>query len=640
MSTPAPPPPGRRIAVLVVLLWAAFALRAVQLDRRPLWWDEGLSAHLSQYDPPGLIDEMRITHHADPPGYPLILSAWTRLAGGSPFALRFLSALLGTAAVALTWALGRRLAGGRTALFAAALVALAPAQVYYTREAKSYALASAGALLSIYAWGCRLGYARGAPSDRRRSARWWAAYVVGTALAVGSHYYLGLLVLWQGLWVAGGAARALIRRSAPPRRVLARAAPWVLAALAVGLILAPGVLPLLRSTISGVAGVSRGQEALPPWTYVGRVARELAVGPELGDAASWAAVAGLAALAVAGLLNARRGRAFLLAWIGVPLLAAYPLQAAFPFFRPRFLLYLQPACGLLVARGLAAAWRPRRLAAAAKMALALLVLVPWLLALAHVYAAPADPAEDPRPAIARIRSQAEPGDALVYVYIWQSGYLSAYYPQNDLALYRAYYTPETVGAEMEAIFADHARLWLLSYRVAAQDPQNLSGSWLEAHAYRAESAWYGDHHLALYLAPDFETPGVGPEQDTASFAGGIELRYPRVEARLAPGDALALPLRWRALSTPEENYQVFVHLGRPGQPPVAQSDGPPRNGLSPTAAWAAGQEVLDRRVLTLPETLAPGRYRLSAGLYRLSDGARLPVDGEDAVRLGTVEVRP
>jgi hypothetical protein len=220
------------------------------------------------------------------------------------------------------------------------------------------------------------------------------------------------------------------------------------------------------------------------------------------------------------------------------------------------------------------------------------------------------------------------------------GYLLSYDPQNRMALYRAHYTAQNVGAELESIFASHPRLWLLSYRIAAEDPANLPGSWLEGEAYKVEGNWYGSNHLALYLAADFETPGVGPDEGTAVFGEQIELRYPQVDARLKPGDVLALPLRWRAITVPGEDYTVFVHLGVAGVPPLVQNDGPPRNGLSPTATWAAGREVLDRRALTLPDTLPAGHYRVFVGLYRSSDGSRLPVSGQvaDILPIGDVQV--
>jgi len=619
----------------MVVLLAAFALRAAQLSRKPLWWDEGLSAHLAQQSPPDLLDEMQITNHADPPFYPLALSAWRVLAGNSPFALRFLSASLGVAAVALTWTTGCWLAGKRAALLAALFVALSPMQVHYTREAKSYALASACALLSTYAWGRKLGYADQVSSP---SKRWWIVYVLSAAAAVGSHYYLGLLVLWQGLWVMGDATLALAREDREPRQTLARLGRWLLAAGAIAVLLTPGTATLFKTTVRGVVGISKA-DPLALWDYLGRVTLEFCAGPNAERAIAWTASIALAAVGIIGLLTIEK-RALTLTWIAAPAVAAYLIQTIYSFFHPRFLLYLGPACCILVGSGVAALWSRRRPLA---IALAALMVGLWIPGLAHVHTAPVDEAEDARPAIAHIQAEARPGDALVYVYIWQTGYLFSYYPQNELTLYRAYYTPQSVGEELKAILDAHPRLWLFSYRVAAEDAQNLSGSWLEAKAYKVESNWYGEHHLALYLAPDFQTDGVGPGEDTVSFDAQIQLRYPLVEAQLSPGDALALPLRWRALAEPEEDYQVFLHLGAPDAPPLAQNDGPPKNGLSPTSTWSVGQRVVDRRVLLLPDALPPGRYLVTAGLYRLSDGSRLPVSGArgaKAAKLGYVEVKP
>jgi hypothetical protein len=265
----------------------------------------------------------------------------------------------------------------------------------------------------------------------------------------------------------------------------------------------------------------------------------------------------------------------------------------------------------------------------------------WVPGLASEYRGTVDEAENPLPMVEIVRSQARPGDALAYGYVWQVGYLLSYCPSSDLTFYRAHYTPQTVGPELTSIFSAHPRLWLLDYRRAAGDPANLPGSWLEAEAYRVESGWYGDHHLALYLDPATRTAGVGPEEGAGSFDGRIELRYPLVDARLGPGDVLALPLRWRALVSIEEDYQAFVHLGKTALPPAAQSDGAPRNGLEPTCGWVADKEVVDRRALPLPETIEPGTYRVTAGLYRLADGKRLPVDGADELDglvLGYVEI--
>jgi hypothetical protein len=371
--------------------------------------------------------------------------------------------------------------------------------------------------------------------------------------------------------------------------------------------------------------------------FLERTGTEFIAGPESMASAIW--LAGLAALVILSALVKADTGLFAFTWVIVPLLAAYLIQRAYPFFYPRFLLYVGPVCYLLVSRAIETVRKRLSSAVASVVILVILIAcVPWLV---RIYTVPLDLAEDPRPAMARIRSLAQPDDALVYVYIWQVGYLLSYYPHNALDLYRAFYTPQSVGPELDRVFSRHSRLWLLSYRTTAEDPYNLSASWLETNAFKVESAWYGVHNLALYLAPNFRTAGVGPDEGVATFDQRIELNYPLVRARLHPGDAMALPLRWRALAAPEEDLIVFVHLGLAGAPPLAQSDTAPQNGKRPTRTWAVGEEILDRRVITLPQGLTDGRYWVMVGLYRPTNGSRLPIDGAeggDAVTLGYVQV--
>jgi hypothetical protein len=59
---------------------------------------------------------------------------------------------------------------------------------------------------------------------------------------------------------------------------------------------------------------------------------------------------------------------------------------------------------------------------------------------------------------------------------------------------------------------------------------------------------------------------------------------------------------------------------------MAQSDGRRHDGLDPARAWTAHEDVIDRSELLAPEGVSPGRYLVRVGLYRLSDGRRLPLD--------------
>jgi hypothetical protein len=66
---------------------------------------------------------------------------------------------------------------------------------------------------------------------------------------------------------------------------------------------------------------------------------------------------------------------------------------------------------------------------------------------------------------------------------------------------------------------------------------------------------------------------------------------------------------------------------------VAQHDGPPNAGQSPTSGWLKGDRVLDEHQIPLPADLPAGEYRLIVGLYDAAgERLRLP-DGENHVLL-------
>ena len=87
-----------------------------------------------------------------------------------------------------------------------------------------------------------------------------------------------------------------------------------------------------------------------------------------------------------------------------------------------------------------------------------------------------------------------------------------------------------------------------------------------------------------------------------------------------------LTLFWQTDAAVAEDYTVFAHVLDASHSQAAQEDGPPVNGWYPTSNWAPGQVVVDRRTIPLPaDTPAAAGLTVAVGLYRLSDGSRLPV---------------
>jgi hypothetical protein len=149
---------------------------------------------------------------------------------------------------------------------------------------------------------------------------------------------------------------------------------------------------------------------------------------------------------------------------------------------------------------------------------------------------------------------------------------------------------------------------------------------------------------ASVIPETWETPEPDVARDVilGDFARLLGFDAP---AQARPGETANVTLYWEATATHPADAIAFVHLWSPGRDaPWAQHDAPPRAGGYPTAAWVEGDLIPDTHPVTLPEDLPPGRYPLWAGLYRRSDGTRLPAVGpegrlpHDLVPLGTIEV--
>jgi 4-amino-4-deoxy-L-arabinose transferase-like glycosyltransferase len=111
----------------------------------------------------------------------------------------------------------------------------------------------------------------------------------------------------------------------------------------------------------------------------------------------------------------------------------------------------------------------------------------------------------------------------------------------------------------------------------------------------------------------------------ASLGGQVELIGVRLaDDSLQPGATLRGTLYWRAITPITDNYTVFVHLLSAGNV-IAQHDAQPLGGDFPTSSWAPGDVIADPFTIAIPNVPA-GDYSLVTGMYRLSDGRRLPID--------------
>jgi len=177
---------------LAGLIALAAVVRLSTLDLQSFWYDEAFTpVHVLHS---GLGATLRSVVHTEntPPLWYLIAWADSRVLGDGEIALRLPSALAGILTVPIVWAIGTELANRRTALIAAALVAVNPLFVWYSQEARAYALFVLTAALAML---CFV-RAQSEPTPRRM-----AAFAVAGALALLSHYFAVFLLVPMALWL-------------------------------------------------------------------------------------------------------------------------------------------------------------------------------------------------------------------------------------------------------------------------------------------------------------------------------------------------------------------------------------------------------------------------------------------------------
>ena len=159
----------------------------------------------------------------------------------------------------------------------------------------------------------------------------------------------------------------------------------------------------------------------------------------------------------------------------------------------------------------------------------------------------------------------------------------------------------------------------------------------------------------IYLTPRpvvhwegrFDIPQAIQHPLEVNLGEGVRLLgYELDSTTLQPGQAISLTFYWQARAEMKMSYTVFTHLLNDEEALVAQRDQVPGSGKYPTTGWQPGEVLVDRYQIPVPQELPVGTYQLTAGMYEVWTGERLPAlapDGrrlpEDRIPLGEIEVR-
>lgn len=487
-------------------LFAAL-LTYVGIDRKGLWLDEALSLNVtsSWADFPLRLQELRGASWL----YYLLLFGWHSFAE-SDTALRISSLLAGAVATALTYLIGRRLAGPWGGTLSALILASNWMFISHSQELRMYALATA----LVCANGLIL-----LRAIRVRTTGPWLLCGLLSVLCMATHYFALLA------WAAQFAAALVVWR---------RDVNWRGASLAVATALAAVLIHWVLFQPSAIA--TSNFLSVPSIKELGWTLEKFS-GTNRPQAVLFAC-AGVVAIGLSLLVARRSGTlgdrlrevAWLASWLILPIFGLYVLSiVGRPVFLVRYLVPAIPALALLVGCALARIRSPWLLAG-----LVSLVVVSQIASYREFRNL--DQKEDWRAAAAHYKANAMAGDTVVFFsyYVeapfrryaglsWASGRSTpAIQPDNE----RLYLWSNEDGATLpfdDAIVAlsGRNRVWLvLSHDLLAFNPQQNRArqrlfELLAQLDLRAQQEWQvsGVRLLLLVKPPETTSTNGGAAQE-------------------------------------------------------------------------------------------------------------------------------
>lgn len=473
--------------LFVIGTLTAIAVAVRMVSTRGLWVDEAITVAQAQQPFGTMLDQLGSVD-VHPPLHHAMVWVLVRIAGTSEMVVRAPSILAGALLVPAVFGLANALYGRRTGLVAAAFVAIAPFAVWYSQEARMYSLFMLFATLAFWAQVAAL----------RGDGRWaWVGYAAATAAMAWTQWFAIVPIAAQQIVFAGAWLRRRHHRTQRRRLLLV----WA-AALGASTALVLPLLPLALDQLGAYSGRSGAAVSAPAQagSAASGLAGEVSV-YAVGANAIWAVVGYhsdgvmtqlaalwplllLAAFAALGRGRSRRTTA-LLTCIAVPtILFVLAGLVKRDLFELRYFAGVVPLLLVLVARALTAVFhRNRTQIVAAAVAIVLLGV-----GLVDQQLNGANPRRyDFEGALERVRSEADPGDVVLY-------------EPDYLAEVVEYYAPEMSARPIDerGLVDDGAATWVLATTRVADD---------EATSARVGDA-LADLEAERSIVAEFEVPNV------------------------------------------------------------------------------------------------------------------------------------
>ena len=647
---------------LAFLTLLAFALRTVLLDAQSFWYDEGVTAMLAQLE---WVELTRWTaNDIQPPLYYYLTALWGRLAGWSEWSLRFVSVFFGVLAIPLSAALTIKLSHGqRSGIFAALLATLHPLLIYYSQEARMYALLTTLGLL--------VGYTVIAVADAPKR-RWpLVAYVVVSTAAIYTHYFAFFLLLamaiayvvdqfvWQRADQSNSPWRSLIPFVVANLFVLLFYLPWISAMLnrlSVDNSYWQGRLKLVEAIrsvfITFIAGETIA-ETVAIWLLL--VYALISI---------WAVVR-LARISAMG----RRTLTYGLFWLLIPLAAVLLLTSFAPKFNPRYVMIALPGLLLIWGAGFGMKEMERRPKndSASSSSLAsrpaimsvpiLLLCLGFLYATVNWYTDPAFRKDQWRELVVDLRNNVQEHEAIVLVSghawpVWDyyaSDVPVVLLPNIDvLDVDQVLDFADTAAPIRDAVepLSERPGVWLIGWQNEVVDPTGVVPTQLElAGREKGLSSRYWGISLRRFsqLKSNWITPEAPIENEiNQSFGDVVTLRGYRA------GDSGELLLFWTLnednVPTDADYWMVGETYDADGEVVTQIAERRLSDYRYPSFRWSDGRAVMG----TVPTSdwlgadPSPGDYTFNVRVYDANQVEATPLmlaDSETSLSVGPIEVK-
>lgn len=324
--------------MILLILALGFLLRIVNLNQS-LWLDEAVQAIVAK----GTLNNLFILQlqgDFHPPLYHLFIWLWVHLFGSSEVILRLPSVIFGTATIFVTYLITKQVTLQKFSIFnfkfsiaelAALLLAISQFHIYYSQEARPYALVTFLVATSFYFL----------------LKNKWIWYILTTTLALYSSYFVLFVIIAQGIWIFALFKKQVIKLLYCYIVILFLFLPWI-----------PQLLKQLKTG-------SEAAQFLPGWASLvnvtfWKIVPLTFIKFTLGriiifDKTVYALTAGLliviyGSLIIYGFLKKREW--LIILWLTIPIISAWGISLVIPNYQPFRLLFTLPAFYLLLAGGI------------------------------------------------------------------------------------------------------------------------------------------------------------------------------------------------------------------------------------------------------------------------------------------------